>query len=170
MISELMAYLFSIKIAIPSAAALYLLWREQRFYRNLAKDIYGYSMYKKGPESDKLFHSTMESLCIKARDGVDRNYKSNNISLDESREIKTEIDGLLRNIKHGPRGQLWKISYFTRRKLGKLDSVAINTLGAIISTLETENNQSLSSNCSQLIKETNDALTKRALLVANTGD
>jgi hypothetical protein len=127
-------------------------------------------MYKNGPNDDRLFLGEMETLCLKAREGVNRNYKSNIISLEQSMEIKAEIDELRDNSRHGPRGRMKKLGYLTRRKLSKLDDLAIKTMTAMISDLESKNNQNLTSNCSKLIKETNDALTRRTHLVANTGD
>jgi hypothetical protein len=85
-------------------------------------------------------------------------------------EIKTEIDELRSNLRHGPRGKLQKLGYLKRRKLVKLDSLVIKLMDTIISDLESKNNQELISKCSILIKETNDALTRRTRLVANTGD
>ena len=137
---------------------------------NTCKKI-GYStMYKDGPETDREFLKKMQTLCLKARDGVNRNYKSNYISLEQSMKIKAEIDELRSNLRHGPRGRLQKVGYLTRRKLGKLDSVAINSIDTMVSNLESGKNESLTSNCSLLIKETNDALTRRTHLVINTGD
>lgn len=137
---------------------------------NTCKKI-GYStMYKDGPETDREFLKKTETLCLKAREGVNRNYKSNIISLEQSMEIKTEIDELRSNLKHGPRGKLQKLGYLKRRKLLKLDSLIIKLIDTIISDLESNNNQQLISKCSMLIKETNDALTRRTRLVVNTGD
>jgi hypothetical protein len=168
MILELNDYV--LVFSIPSAYILWKTFLEIRFFINLTKQIHGYSMYKNGPNDDRLFLGEMETLCLKAREGVNRNYKSNIISLEQSMEIKAEIDELRDNSRHGPRGRMKKLGYLTRRKLSKLDDLAINTMTAMISDLESKNNQNLTSNCSKLIKETNDALTRRTHLVANTGD
>ena len=168
MILELKDYV--LVFSIPSA---YLLWRtflEIRLVINLTKQIHGYTMYKNGPNDDRLFLGEMETLCLKAREGVNRNYKYNIISLEQSMEIKVEIDELRDNLRHGPRGRMNKLGYLTRRKLSKLDDLAVNTMTAMISDLESKNNQELTSKCSILIKETNDALTRRTQLVANIGD
>ena len=172
MILESKDYLLSLIIVITtlSPVALWKLFLEIRFVTNLTKQIHGYTMYKNVPESERLFIKKMESLCLKARDGVNRNYKSNYISLEQSMKIKAEIDELRSNLRHGPRGRLQKVGYLTRRKLGKLDSVAINSIDTMVSNLESGKNESLTSNCSLLIKETNDALTRRTHLVINTGD
>lgn len=169
MISELLAILFSAEFSLPTSAfGVYLLWREQRFYKNLARDIYGHSMYKKGPESDRLFHGKMDSLCTAARDSINRHYKSQNITLKDSRMLKSEIDAMARNLQHGPRGQFWKISYLTRRKLSKLDSRAVTSLGRLISNLNSNNDDTKVSECIKSINDTNEALTNRTLLVTNT--
>ena len=172
MILELKDYVLSL-IVVLSVPSAFVVWRsvlEIRFIINLTKQIHGYTMYKNGPDSDRLFLEKMETLCLDAREGVNRNYKHNNISLEQSMEIKVEIDELRNNLRHGPRGRMKKLGYLTRRKLGKLDSLAIKSIDAMISDLETKNNQELTSKCSILIKETNDALTRRTRLVANTGD
>lgn len=147
---------------------------EHWFYINIVKKmgfaLEDYTMYKNGVEDDREFLKKMETLCLKAREGVNRNYKSNIISLKQSMEMKSEIDELRDNLRHGPRGKLQKLGRRKRKKLVKLDSTAIKLIEAMISDLESKNNQNLTSNFSILIKETNDALTRRTYLVRNTGE
>ena len=82
--------------------------------------------------------------------------------------LKSEIDAMARNLQHGPRGQYWKIGYLTRRKLSKLDSRAVTSLGRLISNLNSNNDDTKVSECIKSINDTNEALTNRTLLVTNT--
>jgi len=145
-------------------------WFAINMVKKMGFSVHNYTRYKDGPGTDREFLKKMETLCLKAREGVNRNYKSNIISLEQSMEMKTEIDELRDNLRHGPRGKLQKLGRRKRKKLVKMDSTAIKLMEAMISDLESKNNQNLTSNCSKLIKETNDALTRRTHLVANTGD
>lgn len=145
-------------------------WIYINIVKKMGSAFLDYTMYKNGVEDDKKFLKEMETLCLKAREGVNRNYKSNIISLEQSMEMKSEIDELRENLRHGPRGKLQKLGRRKRKKLVKLDSTGIKLIEDMISDLESKNNQNLTSNFSKLIKETNDALTRRTHLVAYTGD
>jgi len=173
MIGDLEAFDLTTIAILMTPASVYALWTlflEIRFVLKLADQIQGYARYTNSSESEKLFLNKVESLCLKSRAGVDRNYKNNIFSLEQSMEIKDELDILRNNFMHGPRGKLEKVGFFKRRRLMKLDYEVIKSINAMISLLDAGNNEKLARNCLMLIKEVGDALTRRTLLVTNTGD
>lgn len=168
MLSEFSYYLGVLFAAVSGGLSLneaYRFWRDQRFYRNLTGEVYGASMYKKGPESDRLFRSKVDSMCTVVRDSVNRQLGVGRLNIDEGLKLKHQIGDLSKDIQYSTRGQFWKARFLTKRKLAKQDKKAVNSLSLATSLLNSGNPDSLYDECSVAIEDAREALTKRSLLV-----
>ena len=166
MLSEMSSFLMVLTGGYSIHEA-YRFWRDQRFYRNLTGEVYGASMYKKGPGSDRLFRSKVDSMCTAVRDSVNRQVDVGRLNIDEGQILKRQIDDLSKENRYSPRGKYWKVRYWTRRKLKKQDRGAVDSLGLATSLLNSGNPDSLREECSVAIESAREALTKRSLLVTS---
>jgi len=173
MLAEASAVLFNLEtVGFVSLLTIgFDFWKKQRFARNLAKDIsQKYKNYKgKTPgDCDRLLREKVESLCSVVRSNVNKQHNSGAISVDQSRRLVGRVDSLISKIRYSPRGRSWKAGWRLRRKLGKLDREVIDSLTAAIASSREGQAISLES-CNNHLSSADEALTRRGLLVVNTG-
>jgi len=149
----------------------YEFWREQRFVRNLAKDIgLKYKNYKgkTAGDCDRLLREKIESLCSTVRSNVNKQHNSGAIDVEQNRRLIGRVDSLISKVRYSPRGKSWKAGLRLRRKLGKLDREAIDSLTAAIASSREGRTFSYES-CSKHLSSAGEAFTRRGLLVMGTG-
>jgi len=173
MLAEASAVLFNLEtVGFVSLLTIgFDFWKQQRFARNLAKDINKkYKNYKgkTAGECDRLLREKIESLCSTVRSNVSKQHNSGAISVEQSRRVIAHVDSLIRKVRYSPRGKSWKAGLRLRRKLGKLDREAIDSLTAAIASSREYQTISLDS-CNKHLSSAGEALTRRGLLVMDTG-
>ena len=147
------------------------MWKQQRFARNLAKDIgHKYRNYRgKGAgDCDRLLRQRVEALCVTVRSNVNKQHEVGAINVEQSRRLVGLVDSMIKDVRHSPRGRPWNAGWSLRRKLGKLDRVAIDSLLAAI-VCSREGQAFSSDTCIRHIHNAGEALTRRGLLVVDTG-
>ena len=151
------------------ASAALEFWLQQKFVRDLAKDIdRKYTNYrgKNSNQSDVLFCKKAKSICLSIRSNVVSSSDGGTSNAVENRFLVSKIDKLIDDLERNPRGMLWKVNRRTRKKLGRLDREIIDSLNNAFSYSKIlSKNEELQENLSI----TGEALTKRALLVNSTG-
>ena len=151
------------------ASAALEFWLQQKFVRDLAKDIdRKYTNYrgKNSNQSDVLFCKKAKSICLLVRSNVVYSSSGETSNAVENRALVSKIDKLIDDLERNPRGMLWKANRRIRKKLGHLDREIIDSLNnALKSSKHFSKNEELQENLSFA----GEALTKRALLVNSTG-
>ena len=173
MVAEVISFLMANVVEITSltsAGAAFEFWKQQRFAKNLARDVHGkYRNYKGNTPGncDRLLRNKVEALCISIRDNVNKQHSSGAIETDQSRRLIGEIDSIIRDNKSSPRGTPWKENWRLRRKLSKLDRGIIDSLTAgVVSSSKMDENSP--EKLSKHISDVGEALTRRTLLVSDT--
>ena len=168
-VSVLLANVEAIGV-IGAATVTFELWKQQRFVRNLAKDINSkYRSYKgkSAGNCDRLLRNKVEALCINIRDNVNKQHSSGTIETEQSRRLIGQNDSIIRDNKSSPRGTPWRVNWRLRRKLSKIDRSIIDSLSAGMVSSSTMGDNS-PEKLSKYISDVGEALTRRTLLVSDT--
>lgn len=147
------------------------MWKQQRFARNLAKDInQKYKNYRgKGAgDCDRLLRQRVEALCVTVRSNINKQHETGAIDVKQTRKLVGLVDSMIKDVRHSPRGRPWKAGWSLRRKLGKLDRMTIDALLVAIACSR-EGQRFSSDRFTKHIHSAGEALTRRSLLVIDTG-